>query len=161
MNTDYPIQHDPKVPAGAQEPLSNDSERKSTHGGVFDQNTMSFCRGQNVQGRAASLCNPNDADGAASRPFANVDGMACDSPVAPTVTPVDRRTIEGSYPGDSRSKPGDTAASSLAKSANGAGPRGPAGQFPNGRRDATLGSFSKDSANQTFPGNVGDSDAGN
>lgn len=94
---------------------------------------------------------PNNANGAASRPSASVSGLNAGSGLGVAVKPVDRRTIEGSTPGDSRCKPGDTAAASVQRAANGAGVRGAVGQFPNGKRDATLGSFSKDHANQSYP----------
>jgi hypothetical protein len=127
---------------GGQEPLAVD--RKSTHGGNFNQVFRSFPPAPEVQGRAATLCNP----AANNRPLETVSGMACDSPVAPLVRPVDRRTIEGSYPGDTRAK-----AAPAVMPANPA-PREPMGQFPNGK-------FCKSApAPASFPADA-DSDAGN
>jgi hypothetical protein len=65
-----------------------------------------------------------------NREAATVSGMACDSPVAPNVKPVDSKTITGSYPGDHRAQ-----AAPAAMPANPA-PRQPVGQFPNGKFDA-------------------------
>jgi|SRR5580692_9266577 hypothetical protein len=147
------VQTAPDPVAGAQKPLAGDS-KKSTHG--FDsgfQDTMSICRGPNVEAGSAPVAGGarNDLNRGAT-----VTGRQQER-----AKPVDAKCIEGSYPGDTR-KSGDTAAASLQRAANGVGGvRGPAGQFPNGKRDATLGSFSNDSANQTFPGNQGDSEAGN
>jgi hypothetical protein len=103
---------------GGQTPLTIDS-LKSTHG--FDsanQNSLSFCRGENVEGRPASLISP----AANNRESASVNQMAVDSPVAPKVYPVDRRTIEGSYPGDTRAHAHDAVLPSQP------GPREPKGQ---------------------------------
>jgi hypothetical protein len=41
----------------------------------------------------------------------------------------------GSHPGDTRSKPGDTAKDSLNQAANNGGPRNAVGQFKNSRND--------------------------
>jgi hypothetical protein len=65
--------------------------------------------------------------------------------------PADFRSIEGSYSGDHRGPHSDTAKASLNKAADNGGPRVPSGQFPSGRRDATLGSFSKDHSDQSYP----------
>ncbi|MCU1271136.1 MAG: hypothetical protein JWN74_2430 [Acidobacteriaceae bacterium] len=48
---------------------------------------------------------------------------------APVAKPVDRKTIEGSTPGDFRSNPGDVAAASVAIAADNGGPRNRVGQF--------------------------------
>jgi hypothetical protein len=80
-----------------------------------------------------------------------VSGLNAGSGRGITITPVGSRTIEGSTPGDHRAPSTDTAAASVQRAANGAGVRGSVGQFPNGKRDATLGSFSKDCANQSYP----------
>jgi hypothetical protein len=141
MTDEIKIQTTPAAPAGAQTPLTTD-EMVSTHGHSQNQNTLSFCRGTNVVGTAARMVSP----AANSREGATVSGMAVDSPTPAGVKPVDSKTFQGSYPGDHRNNPGDVAKVSLDRAAVGAGsPRGLAGQFPNGRRDATLGSFSKDS----------------
>lgn len=94
---------------GGQAPLAPDS-KKSTHGfDSADQNSLSFCRGQNVEagsgnnGRAVS---PNNANGAASRESASVSGMCVSGRQQESAKLVDRRTIEGSgsYAGDTRAK---------------------------------------------------------
>jgi hypothetical protein len=73
---------------------------------------------------AASMQRPNmDAS-------SNTSGMNANANQIPIVVkPVDRLTIQGSYPGDSRSKPGDTAKASLDKAADNGGPRNSVGQF--------------------------------
>lgn len=82
---------------GAQaDVLSSDQERKSTHGGVFNQNQMADCvRGPNVE--------------ASSQPKASRNGLSDGlgvSGVNVAVRHVDQRTIEGSYAadGDTRKK---------------------------------------------------------
>jgi hypothetical protein len=73
------------------------------------------------------------------------------------VTPVDRRTIEGSTPGDFRAKPGDTAAASVARATDNGGPRMP-------MRGQRTGRSYNENANPTFRpygGGSPDSDAGN
>jgi len=57
-------------------------------------------------------------------------GMACSSPLPASVVvvPVDRLTLQGSYPGDSRANPGDVAKQSLAQAADSGGPRASVGQ---------------------------------
>jgi hypothetical protein len=148
------VQTAPDPVAGAQKPLAADS-KKSTHG--FDsgfQDTMSICRGPNVEAGSASVAGGarNDLN----------RGMTVTGRAQERAKLVDANHLEGSNKGDHRVHVGDTAVASLQRAANGVGgPRGAAGQFPNGKRDATLGSFSKDSANQNFPGNKADSDAGN
>jgi len=151
--SDFPIQSSPAVPVGAQRPLEGDDEQYSRCGfkgtQVFPMTGRPGTPVNNDQ--AASAVKPNLENGAASRPSASVSGLNAGSGLGVAVKPVDRRTIEGSTPGDSRCKPGDTAAASVQRAANGAGVRGPVGQFPNGKRGATLGSFSKDHANQSYP----------
>ena len=144
MSDTTPIQSTPTPEQGAQTPLSADAAAGRVRGTDADQNQMSFSRGPEVA-----------ASSRTSERGYSVSGVEV------AVKHVDQRCIEGSYAGDSRNKPGDVSAPSLAKAANGNGPRGAAGQFPNGHRDQTLGSFSKDSANQNFPGSQADSEAGN
>jgi hypothetical protein len=127
MSTDFPIQDTPAVPAGAETPITNDdrsTSRKSTHGGTFNQDTLNFCRGTNVEGRAASLISP----AANTREAATVSGMAVDSPVAPSVQQVGHLAIQGSSaPGDFRVH-GDYAKGALDKASDNGGPRQPVGQ---------------------------------
>jgi hypothetical protein len=133
-----PIQTSPRPTIGAQTPLATDTDAR--RGDEFPQDNLSFCRGVNVE--------------ASSNPIAARDGQNNGSGVTgrtpDNIRHVDQRCIEGSYKGDTR-KSGDTASASLARAANGAGVRGPAGQFPNGKRDMTLGSFSKDHADESYP----------
>jgi hypothetical protein len=129
--SDFPIENK-AVPQGAKEPLSSDS-LKSTHG--FDsanQNSLSFCRAPEV-GASSST---------SSRGYtvAGIEGVA--------IKPVDRRTIEGSTPGDFRAK-----AAPAVIPAN-PGPREGMGQFPNGKNCKSA------PAPQSFPASP-DSDAGN
>lgn len=100
MSDEIKIQETPAVPQGAQTPLSNDDNRKSTHGGTFNQDTLSFCRGVNVEPGTAGPIAPAPN----SREAATVGGMAVAAPLRVSVAPVDRRTIEGSTPGDFRAK---------------------------------------------------------
>lgn len=104
---------------------------------------------------AASTVSPNTANGAGSRPPENVSGLNAGSGRAISVQPVDARNIEGSYKGDTRRAPGDTAKSSLAKAADNGGPRQRVGQFANN------GKTPQDAGFRSFPGNTADSDAGN
>ncbi len=62
-------------------------------------------------------------------------GMKIRNAIPVAIVPVDRRTIQGSYPGDSRSKPGDVAKASMNVIANPPGPRDPVRQFKNSRND--------------------------
>jgi hypothetical protein len=138
------IQSTPAVPAGAQRPLISDAMRQ-THGFVGNQDTMSISRGPNVDAGSNPIAGgaKNDLNRGAT-----VQGRQQEN-----AKPVDARNIgEGSYKGDTRNKPGDTAKASLFEAAVGAGgPRQPSGQFPNGKRDAKLGSFSGDHSDQSFP----------
>jgi hypothetical protein len=84
---------------------------KSISGHAQDQNTLSFCRGAEVD---------------AARPT--------------VAKPVDSRTIAGSYAGDHRAPSSDTAKDSLNQSATGHGAfdtmgQQHMGQFPNGKND--------------------------
>jgi hypothetical protein len=128
-------------PAGAQAPLASDTR---TGGG--DVNTLSFCRGVEVGASSSAVSG----------------GAKNDLNLGATVTgrqqerakPVDFRSVEGSYAGDHRSKPGDVAAASLAKAASNGGPRAAVGQAPFGRNTSSP-------ASPNFSGTLSDSDAGN
>jgi len=62
--------------------------------------------------------------------------MSCGSQLpAPTATPVDFRTITGSYAGDHRKPAKDGATGAIAEIANAGGPRDAAKQFQNSRND--------------------------
>ena len=137
--------------SGGQRPLETDNPSPERRGNEFNQVFRSFPSAPEVQGRAAGLCSPAPN----SRELASVSDMACDSPVAPNVRPVDARNLEGSYKGDTRAQRGDSAADSLSKAANGAGgPRAQVGQFPLGAKVPPA------SAPASFPADP-DSDAGN
>jgi hypothetical protein len=129
---------------GGQLPLSPDAAAGRVRGTDQSQNTLSFSRGAEVAASSQPIASKNNLS----------NGLGVTG-VAVSVTPTDRRTIEGSTPGDSRSKPGDVAAASLlAVSGSNKGPREAVGQFPNGK-------FCKDApAPVSFPPNA-DSEAGN
>lgn len=104
--------------------------------------------------QAASTVSPNTANGAASRPKESVSGMNAGSGRAIDVKRVDRRTIEGSTPGDHRAPSKDVAKASLTQAAEGqGGPRSSTGQFPNGRADTAGkgGSFGNEHADRSYP----------
>jgi hypothetical protein len=114
--------------AGGRHSLQGDNEQRSRNGFVGSQVfPLSGRSGVNVEGHAASLISP----AANNREAATVGNMAVGSPVATSVTPVDRRTIEGSTPGDFR-KSGDYVKASVQEIANHGGPRQQVEQFPNG-----------------------------
>ena len=66
--------------AGGKHPLQSDNEQSNTCGHTQNQNTLSFCRGTNVEPVAARTVSP--APGATARPAATVSGMAADSPLS-------------------------------------------------------------------------------
>jgi hypothetical protein len=84
--SDFPIEDKP-VPQGAETPLSSDADNGRTKGTDCDQNTLSFCRGPEVP-----------ASSQTSERGYTVSGVGV------SVKPVDRRTIEGSTPGDFRAQ---------------------------------------------------------
>jgi hypothetical protein len=103
---------------------------------------------------AAATVSPNNEAGAASRTKEDVSGMNAGSGRSIAVTPVDRKTIQGSYPGDSRRSPGDTARAALHQAAEGqGGPRSSTGQFPNGKNDTAGkgGAFGNEHSNASYP----------
>ena len=75
-------------------------------------------------------------------------------PTAVTVKPVDRLTLQGSYPGDSRANPGDTAKASLDAAADNGGPRQPM----RGQQNSKYSTEHHPAFQST---NADDSDAGN
>jgi len=100
----------------------------------------------------ASTVSPNLANGAATRDKGDVSNMNVGFGRSTVARPVDARNIEGSYKGDTRNKPGDTAKSSLTQAAVGAGsPREHVGQFPNGKNDSSNGAFGKDFGSKPYP----------
>jgi|ERR1017187_2343857 hypothetical protein len=113
---------DPKIqeasaPAGAQEPLAVDS-LKSTHG--FDsanQNSLSFSRGPEVSASSAPVASRNGLS----------NGLGVSGREQENARPSDRRTLEGSTPGDFRAQ------AAPAHLPNNPGVREPMGQVPNGR----------------------------
>ena len=127
--------------AGGQ---NNETRRGNEAGGT---NQFSFCRGQNVEAPSSDSSlktspTPNN------RENASVSGMNVTG-VSVSVKPVDRKTVEGSTPGDFRAK------GAPAVLPNQPGPREGMGQVPNGR-------FCKSApASQSFTGSNADSDAGN
>ena len=150
--SDFPIQDSaPGALAGGQRTLTPDERRGNEFPQSFPLSGAKFVQVDNDQ--PASTVKPNNADGAASRPSESVSGMNAGSGRAINVRLVDQKVIAGSGGAGSDSrKSGDTAKDSLGRAANGqGGPRGPVGQFPNGKRDATLGSFSGDHSDQSYP----------
>jgi hypothetical protein len=118
--------------AGGQRPLTPPADRR---GNEYPQSfPLTGAKAVEVNNdQAASVVRPNIANGAGSRPSESVSGLNAGNGRAINVKPVDRRTIEGSTPGDFR-KSGDTAKDSILRAANGqGGPRSPVGQFPNGK----------------------------
>jgi hypothetical protein len=103
----------------------------------------------------ASTVSPNLSNGAATRDKGDVSNMNVGYGRSVVARPVDARNIAGSFKGDTRCKPGDTAAASLAKAADNGGPRARVGQFANN------GKTPQDAGFQSYPGNTADSDAGN
>lgn len=154
MSSEFPIQTTSlNELKGGQRPLVSDDRRGNEH--VSQVFPLTGRPGKQVDNdQVASTVSPNNANGAASRPSASVSGMNAGSGRGITVTPVDRRTIEGSTPGDSRRNPGDVAKGSLHQAAEGqGGPRTSSGQFPNGRADTAGkgGSFGNQHSNQPYP----------
>jgi hypothetical protein len=131
---------------GGQKPLASDNaDRKSTHGGNFNQVLRSFPPAPNVEPGSAGLCSPAPN----SRPIEDVNAMFVSAPVTVRIKPVDSRTVEGSYPGDHRAK------AAPAVMPNQPAPRSAVGQAPAGGRIPAA------PAPQSFPGNLADSDSGN
>ena len=132
--------------------LSNDDEVYSRNATTVSTVFRSFPPAPDVEPGSAGLIAPAGNN----RPVENVDSFYVAAPVAVNVKPVDSKTVQGSYAGDHRSKPGDVAASSL-RTASGSdkGPRDGMGQFPLGGR------VPAPSAPQSFPGDLADSDQGN
>jgi hypothetical protein len=124
------IQSTPAVTDGVQEPLETSNEAAKT----FDVNQFSFSRGVEVAASSqitTARTNPNEkapSDSAERSAGLSVTGIGV------TVRPVDRKTVEGSTPGDHRAHPGDVAAGPLAAvSGTAKGPRDAVQQTPNGK----------------------------
>jgi len=99
------VQND-AVPSGAQEPLSADLEQKNRSGFVGNQNQHKNAIGRGVEvnlSATSAPVKPNSEAGEGQREAASVAGMGVDG-LSVSVRPVDRRTIEGSTPGDHRAK---------------------------------------------------------
>ncbi|HTS04403.1 MAG TPA: hypothetical protein VMP68_02395 [Candidatus Eisenbacteria bacterium] len=100
------VQDSPAVPSGAQRPLSADLEQKNRSGFVGNQNQHKNAIGRGVEvnlSATSAAVKPNIEAGEGQRESASVSQMGCNG-IAVNVKPVDRRTIEGSYSGDSRAK---------------------------------------------------------
>ena len=135
---------------GGQAPLTADQEQKSRSGFTGSQVfPLSGRSGVEVAHGSAGLCSPNNADGAAARPIESVNSMFVSAPVAVSIRPVDRKTIEGSTPGDFR-----------AKAAPAVLPNQPAPRSAVGQANLS-GKIPAPSAPTNFAGNILDSDAGN
>jgi len=100
MSDEIKIQESPAVPQGAEQALSADAEQKSRSGFTGSQVMRSFPVGVDVTPGTAGPIAPAPN----SREAATVSGMAVAAPLGISVKPVDRRTIEGSYPGDTRAQ---------------------------------------------------------
>jgi hypothetical protein len=138
--------------AGGQAPLTPPERRGNEFPQSFPLTGRPGVQVDNDQ--PASTVSPNNANGAGSRPSANVSGLNAGAGRGIAVKPVDRRTIQGSTPGDSRTPSADTAKSSLHQAAEGqGGPRSSTGQFPNGRADTAGkgGAFGNEHSNQSYP----------
>ena len=112
-----------------------------------------------ADGNAASDGKQMPASRYAGKPDSINTGIAASQPseLRPvTVQPVDRRTIEGSTPGDFCKNVSHSGDAAMAKIANPPGPReGMRGQRNSRSYDENGKSF------QNFPGNLTDSDGGN
>lgn len=143
---------DIKTQDSAPGSLSGGSNFVDRRGNEFNQK-MAFSGAKGVEAQndqPASAVQPNLKNGAASRPSESVSGMNAGAGrefTAKRVDQVDVSDFGRHMPAD---KQGDVAKASLIE-AGGHGPRRPAGQFPNGRRDKKLGSFSGDHSDQSFP----------
>jgi hypothetical protein len=162
--SDFKIQTtSPNALAGGQQALAADAEQKSRCGFTGTQVfPLSGKTGVNVES-SSSITTAKTSPTPNNSPSDLNAGLQVTGRANEPARHCDERVIEGSGGAGSDFRVhGDWAKASLERAANGTGgPRGPVGQFPNGRRDAVLGSFSKDSANQNYPGNLADSDAGN
>jgi len=132
----------------------NETNRKVTDSMAFGSSR--FCKGDAVTSSSSqqSPVAPNTANGAGSREHASVSGLSVTGREQERATPVDRRTIVGSQPGDSRRVAGDTAKASLtqASEGDGSGPRSHAGQAGSiGRSGTTNGSFGNNYHSQSWP----------
>jgi hypothetical protein len=138
---------------GGQKPLTSDDRRGNEHcSQVFPLTGRPGTEVNNDQ--PASAVKPNLENGAGSRPPESVSGLNAGSGRGIAVKPVDRRTIQGSTPGDFRAPSKDTAKSSLTQAAEGqGGPRSSRNQFPNGSADTAGkgGSFGNQHANESYP----------
>jgi hypothetical protein len=126
---------------------------KSTHGfDASNQNSLSFCRGTNIEA-SSSISNAKDAATPNNTPSDLNAGLSVTGRANEQARHVDEKVLEGSGgAGSDFRKSGDTAKSSLWQAAVGAGgPRNRVGQFPQGKSDATNGSFGKDYHSQEFP----------
>jgi hypothetical protein len=137
---------------GGQRPLQTDV-LKSTHGfDASNQNSLSFCRGQNVEA-SSSTTNAKTSATPNNSPSDLNAGIQVTGRSNELAKYVDEKVLEGSGgAGSDFRKSGDTAKSSLWEAAVGAGgPRDRAGQFPQGKSDAVNGSFGKDYFSQQYP----------
>jgi hypothetical protein len=99
----------PIAPEAQTEVLSPDAETYSRNGNVQSQNTMSISRGPEVSfGSAPARVSPGEMNGVAPTPASvTSDALLGVAGIPVTVKPVDRRTIQGSTPGDSRKRGAD------------------------------------------------------
>jgi len=123
---------------GGQQPLQGDAEQKSTCGFVGSQVFRGFPPAPEVQHGSAGPVSPAPNN----RENATVGDMYVAAPVTVSVKPVDRKTLEGSTPGDFRAKAAD------AKMPNQPAPRQPVGQASlNSKLDAASKPISFNSEN--------------
>jgi len=99
----------PDYLAGGQTPeQALAADLRSRQGHNCPQNTMSICRGQEVAARSETTGpnRPGLVNGVfpANRPSDLNAGLSVSGRAQESARPVDRRTIEGSTPGDSRAK---------------------------------------------------------
>jgi hypothetical protein len=137
---------------GGQRPLQTDV-LKSTHGfDASNQNSLSFCRGQNVEA-SSSTTNAKTSATPNNSPSDLNGGLSVTGRTPEPARHCDEKILEGSGgAGSDFRKSGDTAKSSLWQAAVGAGgPRNRVGQFPQGKSDAVNVSFGKDYKSQEFP----------
>lgn len=147
------IQTSPAPEQGAQTPLTGEGEQYSRSAFDGNQNTMSFCRGAEVPA-SSQVSDRKFSKGlvngvSASPESVTTSGMAVNGRENENARPADRKTLQGSTPGDFRK--------------HGAGARLPQNPAPrtavgqanlNSRLDSNAGFTS-------YPGTLSDSDAGN
>jgi hypothetical protein len=152
--SDFKIQtSSPNDLSGGQQALAADAEQKSRCGFTGTQVfPLSGRTGVNIEA-SSSITTQKTSPTANDTPSDLNAGLQVTGRANEQAKHVDEKVLEGSGgAGSDFRKSGDTAKSSLWQAAVGAGgPRNRVGQFPQGKYDATNGSFGKDYKSQEFP----------